>query len=191
MLRHSVLPILRRFARARRGATAVEFGLVAIPFISLLAAIMETAIAFFAGQLLDAAVTDTARAVYTGSFQSQATQSGALTPSQALDAFRTKLCANRVTIFDCSTVKVDIRTLEDTDSFGALKPVDSTTKTWTPGFGSHYGDTVGTPPGPGKIVLVQAAVPFPIFFSMINPATFGTNQRILQSTVAFRTEPYK
>ncbi|MGY2047238.1 TadE/TadG family type IV pilus assembly protein [Methylobacterium sp. JK268] len=193
MASFAFLTRFRRFARARQGVAAVEFALVAIPFFGLLAAIMETAIVFFAGQLLDAAVSDAARSIYTGGFQNG--QAGA-TAAQALDAFRkNNLCANRVTLFNCDDVKVDIRTLDDSGSFATLQPVDPSTKTWTTGFGTHYGDAtgdnVGTQPGPGKIVLVQAAVPFPIFFSMVSPATFGTNQRILQSSVAFRTEPYK
>ncbi|ACL57773.1 TadE/TadG family type IV pilus assembly protein [Methylobacterium nodulans] len=193
MSRHPVRALtrsLRAFGRAQQGATAVEFSLVAIPFFGLLAAIIETAIAFFAGQLLDAAVSNASRQIYTGAFQTQ-TGVSATTSEQALTAFRNNLCANRVTIFNCSAVKVDIRTLDDNASFAAISPVDPSTKGWATGFGTRYLDAGGKPPGPGKIVIVQAAVAFPIFFSMINPATFGSNQRLLQSTVAFRTEPYK
>src|SRR5438045_1580043 len=38
---------MRRFARQQDGSTAVEFGLVAAPFLALVFAILETAIIFF------------------------------------------------------------------------------------------------------------------------------------------------
>ena len=47
-----------RFARRQDGGAAVEFGLVAAPFLALLFAIMETAIVFFAGQALETAAAD-------------------------------------------------------------------------------------------------------------------------------------
>ena len=42
---------VRRLLRQQDGAAAVEFGLVAAPFLALVFAIMESAIVFFAGQL--------------------------------------------------------------------------------------------------------------------------------------------
>jgi Flp pilus assembly protein TadG len=47
-----------RLASCKDGSAAVEFGLIAAPFIALLFAIMETAIVFFAGQTLETAVAD-------------------------------------------------------------------------------------------------------------------------------------
>ena len=50
-----------RFARAEEAAVAVEFALVAAPFLALIFAIMETALVFFAGQNLEAAATGAGR----------------------------------------------------------------------------------------------------------------------------------
>jgi Flp pilus assembly protein TadG len=52
---------VRRFARGNDGIAAVEFGIVAAPFLALMFAIMETAIVFFASQTLETAVADSAR----------------------------------------------------------------------------------------------------------------------------------
>ena len=41
----------------------VEFGLVAVPFLGLTFAILETALVFFAGQTLETAVADSARLI--------------------------------------------------------------------------------------------------------------------------------
>ena len=66
------------FARARnflictRGATAVEFALVAAPFFALLIAILQTALIFLAQQVLQTATTEAARLVMTGQAQPDA-----------------------------------------------------------------------------------------------------------------------
>src|SRR5712692_11686541 len=43
----------RRLIKQQDGAAAVEFALVAAPFLALVFAIMETAVVFFAGQALE------------------------------------------------------------------------------------------------------------------------------------------
>jgi Flp pilus assembly protein TadG len=53
--------LVRRFVRQQDGSAAVEFGMVALPFLGLTFAILETALVFFAGQTLETAVTDSAR----------------------------------------------------------------------------------------------------------------------------------
>lgn len=50
-----------------RGATAVEFALVAAPFI----AILQTFLVFFAQELLEAVVQQSSRQILTGQTQSQ------------------------------------------------------------------------------------------------------------------------
>ncbi|MBN9269505.1 MAG: pilus assembly protein, partial [Mesorhizobium sp.] len=58
--------LLARFARDRRGSTAMEFALLAIPFALLVFAILESCISF-AGQEVMANITDdVARQLRTG-----------------------------------------------------------------------------------------------------------------------------
>jgi Flp pilus assembly protein TadG len=61
--------IFRRFRRSRRGSAAVEFALVAPVFFALLFAIIETAMVFFAGQVLETVAQNSARTVMTGQAQ--------------------------------------------------------------------------------------------------------------------------
>ena len=67
--RLKIIRAARRLLRRQDGAVAVEFGLVAAPFLLLVFAIMETAIVFFAGQTLETAVADSARLILTGQAQ--------------------------------------------------------------------------------------------------------------------------
>jgi len=83
---------VRRFAKGEDGIAAVEFGIVAAPFLALMFAIMETAIVFFANQTLETAVADSSRLIMTGQ-----AQSGGFTQQQFKDA----VCARILGLFDC------------------------------------------------------------------------------------------
>ena len=74
---------LRRFVRNERGATAIEFALLSVPFFALTGAILETAIMFLASQMLDGAVQDASRLVRTGQAQ---------TNNYTIDTFRSAVC---------------------------------------------------------------------------------------------------
>ena len=86
---------LRRFAADARGATAVEFGLVATPFFALLFAIIEVSMVFFGGQILEKATQDASRKILTG--QAQLANFDAT-------AFKNEVCNNLQIIFTCSNV---------------------------------------------------------------------------------------
>ena len=58
--------VARRFGRGEGGATAIEFAILAPVFFAIIGAAMETALVFFAGQMLDSAVHDTSRLIRTG-----------------------------------------------------------------------------------------------------------------------------
>src|SRR3977135_2691745 len=88
----SVRNARRRFRRQRRGSAAVEFALVAPVFFALLFAIIETAMVFFAGQVLETGVQDSGRLIYTSQGLSQVqfkqdfcNRVGALFPCDSLD----------------------------------------------------------------------------------------------------------
>lgn len=57
---------LARFVRDRRGSTAIEFVMLALPFSLLVFAILESCIAFAGQQLLSNAADDVARQLRTG-----------------------------------------------------------------------------------------------------------------------------
>ncbi|HEY2229486.1 MAG TPA: TadE/TadG family type IV pilus assembly protein [Xanthobacteraceae bacterium] len=51
------------FARREDGAAALEFAIVAAPFLALILATAQTTLAFFAGQVLESAATDASRII--------------------------------------------------------------------------------------------------------------------------------
>lgn len=174
------------FARDEQGSTAVEFGLIAIPFFAIVFAIVETALAFWSQQILDTALKDAVRQLYTGQFQ---TANGGTTDTNTLlSKLKTVMCnpggVKRPTIFDCSKVVLDVRTYA---SFkGQTPPSAIQNGAVNPGFSGYQS------PAAGDIVLVRAVVEYPVFVKLMNPnqANLSNGNRLLMASAAFQTEPY-
>lgn len=173
------------------GATAVEFGLIAIPFMALLGAVIQIAFMTWAQQNLDFTFQKAARAVFTGQLQTANAGSGA-TAAAMLTSIRNSMCGpssgnGASTVYNCSGVKIDLKLGTNFASTTFSPPVDPGTKTWSTGFGTNYACAP-----PGSIVIATAAVEFPLFFRLWNAglSSFSDGGVLLQSTAVFRTEPY-
>ena len=174
--RRKLPKFVRRFTRHQRGAAAIEFALVIIPFMAMLFAIMETAIVFFATQVLETAVADSARLILTGQ-----AQNGGYDKT----SFKTAVCARITGLFDCANgIYVDVRTFTDFSSVSMTSPLD--------GSGTLVNNFVYQPGGPGQIVVVRLFYQWPIYMQIWNPqlTNMSGNKRLLVATAAFRNEPY-
>jgi len=169
--------IVRRFARREDGAAAVEFAMVAAPFLALMFAIMETALVFFASQTLETAVADSARLIMTGQAQTQSF-------SQA--QFKSAVCAKVGGLFDCAGgLQIDVKTYSSFGSVDNSKPIDANGNLKT-NFGYQPG-------GPGEIVVVRLMYQWPVYASLLgfNLGNMAGNKRLIMATAAFRNEPYQ
>jgi Flp pilus assembly protein TadG len=167
---------LGRFARNKRGTSAIEFAFVVLPFVALLFAIIETGIVFLANQALETAASDSARLILTGQAQNA-------NMDQA--AFKTAVCNNIHGLFDCANgVSVDVRSFSNFGSIALPSPVDAT--------GKLVNNFVYQPGGENQIVVVRLLYQFPIYMSLWNPnlINMSGNKRLLVATAAFRNEPY-
>lgn len=180
---------LTRWLTDTRGATAVEFGLVGLPFLALLGAGVQVAFTIWAAQNFDFVFQKTIRTVFTGQFQQNNSQTA--TSATLLAALQSSMCGSgstaTVTVFNCSAMKIDL-TLGTAFSSSTLpNPINPTTRDWASGFGTHY-----TCAGPGTIVIATAAVKFPVFFGLLNigMSNFADGSKLLMSTAVFKTEPY-
>jgi Flp pilus assembly protein TadG len=177
----------RGFSHDERGATAVEFGMIALPFFALLFAIIETALIFWSTQVLETAVSDASRRLYTGQFQ---TVNAAVTDEVTLiNNFRKEICTvggqKRPTMFTCDNVKIEVRAL---DAFpGSQPPSPITSSGQLDSNFNHY-----EKPKPEQIVVVRAVVEYPVLVSLFNPklANLANGNRLLMATTTFRAEPY-
>ncbi|MBC9879280.1 pilus assembly protein [Bradyrhizobium sp. INPA01-394B] len=185
--RFTLRTALLRFRGNRRGSAAVEFALVAPVFFALLFAIIETALMFFASQVLETVAQNSARVVLTGQAQSGSVASCAVnsvsTPcTQA--TFKTYVCSQIPALFDCNSLVVDV---ESYSSFSAISLAnfnacnfDSTNMGYNPG-------TSGQP------VVVRLYYKWPLFVTGLGynlACSASNNTRLLVATAAFQNEPY-
>lgn len=167
---------LRRFRRNRRGSAAVEFAIVAPIFFALLFAIIETAIVFFAGQVLETVTQDSARMILTG----QAQNAG-----YSAAQFKTYVCGKVSVLFDCANgISVDVQSYPAFSGVSVGNPIDAG-KNFVPP--NNY-----NPGGPGDIVVVRLFYQWPLFVTGLglNIADLSGSKRLLTATAAFRNEPF-
>lgn len=169
--------LARRFAKQPSGATAVEFGLIAVPFFFLKMAIIETALVFWAGQMLESGVSDAGRMIRTGQVQAQ---------NMDEDGFRLLMCEEIGVMFSCDDrLAIDVQRVV---SFDALdlndRPVDND--------GNFDGGFNFQPGASSETVIVRAFYRWPLLFNFfdLDASDIGGQQRLLVATTAFRNEPF-
>jgi len=166
------LRAVRRLGRKQDGAAAVEFGFVAMPFVILIFAILETAMVFFAGQTLETAVADSSRLIMTGQAQTQGFDRA---------AFKNSVCARIYGLFDCQNgLYIDVKTYPNFASINLDPPLDAN---------GNFQDNMSYQAGQaGDIVVVRLFYQWPIYVSVLTNMSGG--KRLLSATLAFRNEPY-
>lgn len=167
---------LRRFGRARSGATAVEFALVAAPFFALMFATLEGAILFYAGQTLETAVADSSRLILTGQAQKGGFDAA---------AFKQALCTRIYGLFDCKNgIYVDVRTANNFGAANTAKPIDAS--------GNFVNNFTYDPGKAGDIVVVRVMYQWPVYVSLLglNLSNMQGGKHLLMATAAFRNEPF-
>jgi Flp pilus assembly protein TadG len=168
---------VRRLLQRQEGSAAVEFGLVAAPFLALTFAIIETALVFFAGQTLETAVAESGRLIMTGQAQAKGFDQA---------TFKNAVCARIFGLFDCqSGMYVDVKTYTNFSDVNMDKPLDADGK-----FTDK--DLNYQPGGPCDIVVVRLFYQWPVYVSLLGFSLqdMAGNKRLLVGTAAFRNEPY-
>ncbi|MCA6105954.1 TadE/TadG family type IV pilus assembly protein [Bradyrhizobium cenepequi] len=177
--------LLRRFRRDRRGVTAVEFALVAPVFFALLFAIIETALIFFAGQVLETITQDTARMVLTGQ-----AQNSSLSQAQ----FKDLVCGHKLSfMFDCKNgIYVDVRSYPQATVVKIPNQIDA---------GSGFVNDMKYCPGQdGNIVVVRLFYQWPVLIIKMlklggydlqyDLSNLNGSKRLLSATAVFKNEPF-
>jgi Flp pilus assembly protein TadG len=178
------LPAVRRLlgrgtkalARNKRGATIIEFAIVAAPFVALLIATLQTSLVFFAQQTLETVSEETSRQILTGAVQKA---------GMSQDDFHKLACNNLPSYMNCANLMVDVQTADsfaDVDtSTPSLYDKDGNPKTWQFNTG-----------GAGDIVVMRTMYLLPVVGGPLgfNLANADSSHRLLIATAVFQTEPY-
>jgi Flp pilus assembly protein TadG len=168
--------LTHRFGKDRRGASAVEFAIVAVPFFALVMAIIEAAMAFFASQVMETGLRDAARMIRTGQAQNG---------SWTRDRFKQEVCDNIPALLSCGSLTIDVRSYQ---SFGAAD--------WsTPMSDGNFNPAAAqfNMGNPGSIVVARAYYSWPSFANIIGSslANQANGTILLVASSAFRNEPFQ
>ncbi|MES1198750.1 MAG: TadE/TadG family type IV pilus assembly protein [Pseudomonadota bacterium] len=178
---NTVMRALERFWRAENGAAMLEFGMVALPFFLLTFGIVEISMIGFTQAALNEAVAETSRTIRTGE-----AQKGNVSYTQ----IQTTLCSNLTSMLpslDCGqNLYLDVKSFPSfVDADTALTTPISNGQLQNGGFGY-------SPGSPSDVVVVRAfykwQVITPFFQNLF--ANSNNGQRILISTMMFRSEPW-
>jgi Flp pilus assembly protein TadG len=168
----------RRFAGNRRGATAVEFAMIAPLFFGSLFAIMETGTLYLRATAIEAGVEEAKRVTMTGQV------AGAGNASAQLSKFQTAFCNQAGWIISCTDVKFDVQSFK---TFGiAAMP--------NPISGGKF-DATGLQFDTGKpcdIVVIRAYYETASITALIrnDVAQLSNGHVVLAGSAAFKNEPY-
>ncbi|MGY4627759.1 TadE/TadG family type IV pilus assembly protein [Bradyrhizobium sp. USDA 4486] len=159
------------------GATAVEFALVAAPFLALIIALIQTFLVFFAQQLLESVVRQSARLIMTGQVQSaQMTQA----------AFKQKVCDQVVIFFSCSGLMVDVQVANSwTTADTSMPPLTFNAQ------GQVTNNWQFNPGDAGDIVVLRVTYVWPVVLGPLgfNLSNLSNGNRQIMASAAFQNEP--
>lgn len=168
--------LFRRYIDNIKGVIAVEFALVALPFIILMIGTLEMAVMFTSQSLLEGASANASRLIRTG----QAQQSG---DPQA--TFQQAVCDVVQTLIDCNELQyqvVSVDSFEDVDNFPDAE-LDADGNLQNQIFDA--GDE-------NDVVLVRVVYIYQIATPMFQPllSNMGSDTRAMMATVVLQSEPY-
>jgi len=171
---------LRRFGKDRKGAAALEFSLVVIPFFMLTFGLAEVSMIGFAQTSLDFAVAETARQIRTGEAQMN---------NVGESQIKARLCdeLGRFIFLTCEG-----NLYLDVDRFASFVAANAGESPIQDGEFDDSG--MGYDPGDASdIVVVRAYYRWEIVTPMFADvfANIDGGQRILASTMMFRNEPFR
>jgi Flp pilus assembly protein TadG len=168
--------LARRFLAKSGGTAAIEFALIAMPFFSLMMAIFETTVIYFASTTLEDATDVVGRMIRTGQAQEQG-----LTASQ----FKQLIC-NQVNMFlSCDgRLVVDVRSFPDFQDVSFPPPLDAN--------GDLNNNTQFQPGAAGNVVIVRVFYTWKVITPVLGAtlSNMSGGDRLLTAVTAFRNEPF-
>lgn len=168
----------RRLAGDRRGATAIEFAILAIPFIMLVFAVLESAVSFTAEQVMANATDKLARKIRTGEIKPATTDQA---------AFRALLCAD-IAVFvpaGCPNLKFDLQ------SYAKFSDVPKSIPYSSPGVIDASGFKYA-PGGAGTINNLRVIYEWPVITDIMKSKLAGLKDGkiLLYTSTTWQNEPF-
>lgn len=175
----------RGLLRDERGAVAIEFGLLALPFFAIVCAIMETAVVSLASNIFESALHDSVRMIRTGQVQDEMRTRQEAGGSYSPDDFRAVMCQRTYGLFDCGAIMLSVHTTSSFNAVSLTSPIDPDTLEWT------IAETF-EPGGRKDIVVAEAYYKWPTLLDIMgfNLANLGDGTVLMGSAEVWRNEPF-
>jgi hypothetical protein len=170
--------------RNERGAAAVEFGIVAVPFFLFVLGILGVGLYFFATNSLEHGAEAAARKIRTGQAQKSALTVG---------EFKQLVCAEAGTYIDCDKLHVLV---QNASSWSGITPEPclDENRNMTPSTGDANEGIVDYSGAASQVVLITLCYEWDLAKSFkllkLGKNADGSGAAVLQAATAFRTEPY-
>lgn len=185
--RRATSPVRPRYAGwlgDNRGAAAIEFAIVALPFFLFLFSIIGISLYFFTTSALEHGVEAASRKIRTGQ-----AQKGALTVGD----FRKMVCDEVGSYIDCDKLSVLMQHASTWSGVSPAKCVDEDGNL-AASTGSADDALIDYSGEASEVVLVTLCYKWDLAASMsflnLGSGTGGSGPAIVQAATAFRTEPY-
>jgi Flp pilus assembly protein TadG len=167
---------ISRFRLAQRGATAVEFALIAPAFFATLIAALETAFFLFTQAYLQGAAVEAGRLFMTGQAQNY-------TQSQ----FKNLICTNYLPVlFNCASLVVVVQ------SYSSFSGASTTEPQLYNAQGQPNTTWAYNPGNAGQIMVVQLAYPWTVINGPLGfvLSSLPNGAAEMMGISAFKVEPY-
>ena len=171
-------PPFLRMSKDENGATAIEFSILAIPFIMIVFAVLETSLSFTAQEVISNSVDKISRQIRTG-------QINATTTTKA--QFRQLICDDIKLLVDdtCSELEFDLKSYASFAAVPKTIPMETTTKLNTTGF-------TYAPGGSESINHLRVFYRWPVITDIMKTHLAGLddNKTLLFSSATWQNEPF-
>lgn len=187
---------VKRIRKSESGSTALEFGVLAIPFFMIIVATVETLVAFAGEQILVNAVDKMSRQLRTGEITFNMGRTTDLTEAE----FRELFCNEIKIVLSCSNsissdqkLFIDLKNVVNySDIDVGIPKVSSADYAELDTSGFEY-----SPGGSGSINVLRVYYKWDVtvdlirpYITNIRPGAEGSEYYLMVSTMAFRNEGY-
>ena len=165
-----------RWGRCCAGTAAIEFSLLAIPFVTLVIGIIEISLMNATATLIQGATMEASRLIRTGQVQ----QTGG-DPEQM---FKDAVCDYAWPLVNCANLQYDVQKLDSFSAANTTPDVDDE---------GNMQNTSFDPGGSSDVVMIRVAYNYPLITPLIGRFFSNTtnNTRFFMSTIVLETEPYE
>jgi Flp pilus assembly protein TadG len=166
------------FVQDKSGTAAIEFALVAVPFIMIVVAILELSVMFAANSIMLGATQDAVRAVRTGQVQVISD------PDEAEDFFREQICNHiPIKLVDCNAIQFTVEVLDAFSEANTTAEVDDDGDLASDDI--DFGDAE-------DVVMVRVLYYHPMLTPLMGAILSDSpgNRKLMTATFVFQTEPY-